>query len=631
MTFVEWKDKSLGRYFEKEYFPSESTTFQDKYFSAITYLRSLPISLRDHSSACLIIFLDTNKIHKIFESINFGKSGSFFITNAKGQLLTGFSSKSDFSLPTGISFSKSRGFFEKEIHGEYMSIIHTSLPHNQWRLVAVIPSEIIMAKANYIKNLFLIITVFIIILGAIAASLFAYLNSKPIKNLITNLKERMIEGKAHPSNEYDFLEETFASLVNNNEELKEVLEKQAPLIRGVFIDSLLKGKFSTNEEIDSFSHNDFRIEGNKFLVLLVHIIGYHGLLHKQSFDAINLTRSIVISVLEREFDCRFLIREVDIDKIVLLLSFDTANQDWRNMTEVFSEKLKSHCLDNYNTRLSFSAGSIVENALDIHISYMEAEEALDYKGLHIQKNVNVIWYCNIPKNSRVYYYPMNIENRLMSFIRAGDLESADKIITIIYRENINKRQLSSNMADGLIHEMKGTVIKMNEQLNYRNSIEYCEEPVVIETINNCSGIDEFFEAIRNVYKNFCLIVNENKKSRNRRLKEAIINYLNSSYMDPNICLYSVSSKFGLNEIYLSQFFKEQGGENFHHYLERLRMEKAHNFLSQTDLSIKEIAKKVGYNSYNTFHKTFRRIEGVSPKEFRWKMTTQKIHSISQDS
>ena len=100
-----------------------------------------------------------------------------------------------------------------------------------------------------------------------------------------------------------------------------------------------------------------------------------------------------------------------------------------------------------------------------------------------------------------------------------------------------------------------------------------------------------------------------------------------TFTNPGLCLYSVSSKFGLSEIYLSIFFKEQVGENFHQYLEGLRMSKAYTLLSQSALSIKEIGKEIGYNNYNTFLKAFRRRNGISPKEFRLQQIIIKRASI----
>lgn len=55
-------------------------------------------------------------------------------------------------------------------------------------------------------------------------------------------------------------------------------------------------------------------------------------------------------------------------------------------------------------------------------------------------------------------------------------------------------------------------------------------------------------------------------------------------MDSSITASSVSREMKISEKYLSQFMKEQTGETFASYLERLRIVKAKQYLEETDLS-----------------------------------------------
>jgi len=72
----------------------------------------------------------------------------------------------------------------------------------------------------------------------------------------------------------------------------------------------------------------------------------------------------------------------------------------------------------------------------------------------------------------------------------------------------------------------------------------------------------------------------------------------------------------MSEVYLSQFFKEQSGETFSSYLERIRMEKAVELLLTSEQSIQVIAEKVGYSTSNTFGRAFKRIYGMSALSYR---------------
>jgi YesN/AraC family two-component response regulator len=88
------------------------------------------------------------------------------------------------------------------------------------------------------------------------------------------------------------------------------------------------------------------------------------------------------------------------------------------------------------------------------------------------------------------------------------------------------------------------------------------------------------------------------------------------FYNPDLSLDYLSERFQLNAKYLSQLFKEQFGENFLDFLTMVRVEHAKHMLLNTKSSIQEIGDKVGYTNAVTFRRVFRRMEGISPADFR---------------
>jgi two-component system response regulator YesN len=95
----------------------------------------------------------------------------------------------------------------------------------------------------------------------------------------------------------------------------------------------------------------------------------------------------------------------------------------------------------------------------------------------------------------------------------------------------------------------------------------------------------------------------------------IISYLND-HLEDDICLKKLSETFYLHPSYISQLFKTETGMNYHEYLEKLRIERAKQILSTSDLSVDQIAERTGFGNYRTFSAAFRRLEKKSPSEFR---------------
>lgn len=94
-------------------------------------------------------------------------------------------------------------------------------------------------------------------------------------------------------------------------------------------------------------------------------------------------------------------------------------------------------------------------------------------------------------------------------------------------------------------------------------------------------------------------------------------YLEKNYM--NSCsLDELSKQFFMSKYYLSREFKKYFGEGISSYLSKLRITRAKELLRFSDLSTGEIATMCGINDSNHFLKVFKKLEGVTPTEFRRK-------------
>lgn len=114
----------------------------------------------------------------------------------------------------------------------------------------------------------------------------------------------------------------------------------------------------------------------------------------------------------------------------------------------------------------------------------------------------------------------------------------------------------------------------------------------------------------------CRCFSKGQHSRMDDVIGDVLEYLEGLYANPNISLSSTAEHFRISEAYLSHQFKEQTGENFGSCLERIRQNHAHTLLTQTNLSIEDIATKVGYSSADTFRKAFKRYHGINPAKYR---------------
>jgi AraC-like DNA-binding protein len=72
----------------------------------------------------------------------------------------------------------------------------------------------------------------------------------------------------------------------------------------------------------------------------------------------------------------------------------------------------------------------------------------------------------------------------------------------------------------------------------------------------------------------------------------------------------------VSEAHFIRSFKATFGETPHRYLQRRRIERAMYLLRTTDRNVTDVCMAVGFSSLGTFSRTFSRIVGETPSEFR---------------
>lgn len=92
-------------------------------------------------------------------------------------------------------------------------------------------------------------------------------------------------------------------------------------------------------------------------------------------------------------------------------------------------------------------------------------------------------------------------------------------------------------------------------------------------------------------------------------------YIDNNY-DRDLYLDDIAERFGKSPKYMSAFIKKSLGTTFQGYISSMRIQKAKSLLTDTAMSVNDIAKEVGFNSRHPFIRKFKILEGVTPTEFR---------------
>lgn len=95
----------------------------------------------------------------------------------------------------------------------------------------------------------------------------------------------------------------------------------------------------------------------------------------------------------------------------------------------------------------------------------------------------------------------------------------------------------------------------------------------------------------------------------------IKNYIDENYTK-KITLDELSQRYFINKFYLTRVFKEQFGMSITAYQNSVRITHAKQELRFTDKKIETIAVECGFGELYYFSRIFKKVEGVSPSEYR---------------
>ena len=131
------------------------------------------------------------------------------------------------------------------------------------------------------------------------------------------------------------------------------------------------------------------------------------------------------------------------------------------------------------------------------------------------------------------------------------------------------------------------------------------------------SLKEEAEIILSSYEKFI----PGEECKNIHIREAC-KYIDE-HLDEDLSLEKVASKIYISRCHLCQLFASDFKMNFSTYINVKRVDLAKNLLINEDLSMENIAKKCGFSSCSYFSTTFKKIVGVTPRDYR-KLNNKKF-------
>lgn len=202
------------------------------------------------------------------------------------------------------------------------------------------------------------------------------------------------------------------------------------------------------------------------------------------------------------------------------------------------------------------------------------------------------------------------EMELLLAIETGNDDIIKRLVGRIIRKLVASRRDEGYIKDNLIRIMSSTIARLEAANSDIRPLIAANPSPTGEVYGSF-----YLSDVENLTAGYLEHLSKQMNSGGRGDEIRRITDLIQRRYNENLKLGMLAQIFNYNSAYLGKMFKNQMGEHFNTYLDKVRIEKAKQFLTQ-GMKVYEVAEKVGYMNSDYFNAKFRKYVGVSPSAYR---------------
>lgn len=201
---------------------------------------------------------------------------------------------------------------------------------------------------------------------------------------------------------------------------------------------------------------------------------------------------------------------------------------------------------------------------------------------------------------------------LIHFIEESNRKKIDEFLLKLVGE-LKANSIPSMDGKLYVSHMLGDIIERFEFcLNQDEGEKIYEYPKYSLNANHISSL---LQIMRDFTKELLERLEVSGTENSAYMIQKVKDYIDEHYQE-KITLEDMADYVGLSKYYLSYLFKKEEGTNFVSYINKKRIEKAKEYLRDTNNTVSQIYDLVGFSDQQYFSKTFKKIVGMTVTEYR---------------
>lgn len=276
----------------------------------------------------------------------------------------------------------------------------------------------------------------------------------------------------------------------------------------------------------------------------------------------------------------------------------------------------------FNVWLSIGTGTAVDDPLKISSSYQEARQAFN---LTSQADP-VIPFSRITEDSIKSTFNITVlKGALTQAFEEFDTDVLYSTLTEISNLFISNPQKHLQAVDAACNILYLALSLLPGSEETMDEI-FAAYPDSYRSVYRASNVMDVVQWLTTLRDGLCDILKNRRKTYKDHVISKVQKYIDNHIGD-RLSLNDVAAVFGLSPNYLSALFKKTCNIGFTEYLTQKKISRAKSLLLEQDCKIYEVAEQLGFESAFYFSKVFKKVEGVSPRDYIQSHIPSPDHSL----
>lgn len=276
-------------------------------------------------------------------------------------------------------------------------------------------------------------------------------------------------------------------------------------------------------------------------------------------------------------------------------------------------KMLAHALSSLSLRFHIVFGKNVKGCLHIHDSYNSAVIELQNSFFH-PDNTYRIYEHRDTYDTFFDVGSLQADSRLSEALLRKDKKQTENLLEELFQTMMPPHNVLPNQVKDLYYKLFTTIRDTYGILNLQNSADKDPGESLWGYISGCESIYELQDLLKQQAEDFFSRIQN--RSENYSTVYLIKEFIANHYQNETLSIKDISEHVFLSSSYICTLFKSETGQTLNQYLTDFRIDKAKNLLTDPRYKITDISARVGYSDGNYFGKTFKKLVGMSPSEYR---------------